>query len=57
VVTPEHAYHVLEVMRAAQASERDGRVVEIKSRFTPPDFRGAARAEVRHDRIHDRRRA
>lgn len=56
LVTPEHAYHVLEVMLAAQASGRDGRAVEIQSRFTPPDFRGATRAEVRHDRIHDRRR-
>jgi predicted dehydrogenase len=54
-VTPEHAYHVLEIMLAARASGRDGRAREISSTFTPPDFREEPQREFLH-RVHDRRR-
>jgi predicted dehydrogenase len=55
VHTPEHAYHVLEVMLAAEAAGRDGRAREIQSTFPPlelPDV-GAAREEhdLRVDRV------
>ncbi|MGW6401556.1 Gfo/Idh/MocA family protein [Streptomyces sp. NPDC055134] len=36
VTRPEHAFHALEVMLAAQRSAKEGRVVEIHSTF--PDF-------------------
>lgn len=55
VHTPEHAYHVLEIMLAAEAAGRDGRTREIQSTFPPlelPDV-GAAREEhdLRVDRV------
>ncbi len=53
LVTPEHAYHVLEVMLAAQASAREGRVKELVSTFTPLVFGEAERQESLH-RAHDR---
>lgn len=34
IVTPEHAFHVLEIMLAAQASGQDGQAKPIKSTFT-----------------------
>lgn len=55
IVTPEHAYHVLEVMIQAQASGRDGRVRLIESAFTPPAFEQEAPMLAAH-RIHDRTR-
>ncbi|HTL57490.1 MAG TPA: Gfo/Idh/MocA family oxidoreductase [Candidatus Limnocylindrales bacterium] len=54
-VMPEHAYHVLEVMLAAQAAGRDGRTRNIKSRFKPLQFR-AARQHLPAHRVHDRTR-
>ena len=56
LVTPAHAFHVLEVMLAAQAAGRNGRAHTVKSRFKWPQ-RGAAdsHAEAAH-RVHDRRR-
>ena len=38
LVTPEHAYHVLEIMLKAQAAGRDGRARDIDSTFTLPSF-------------------
>lgn len=55
IVTPEHAYHVLEVMLQAQASGRDGRARLVESTFTPPAFEQAAATVAAH-RIHDRTR-
>ena len=55
VTRPEHAYHALEVMLAAQQSAAEGRVVEISSTF--PDFvYGAEAAQDGNDRAkHDPR--
>jgi len=55
IVTPEHAYHVLEIMLRAQASGRDGQTRLIESTFTPPVFEQAGPATAAH-RIHDRTR-
>ncbi len=38
LVTPEHAYHVLEIMLKSMESGRTGRALEIESTFTPPAF-------------------
>ncbi len=52
----EHAYHVLEIMLAAQVSGRTGRAQEIKSTFRLNARKEtAADAEAAH-RIHDRTR-
>jgi predicted dehydrogenase len=51
LVTPEHAYHVLEIMLAAQAAGRDGVAKEIKSTFTPHRFHQEAH-EAAH-LVHD----
>jgi predicted dehydrogenase len=56
LVTPEHAYHVLEVMLAAQASGGDGRTREIRSRFAPLDLSRFRGKETPPRQIHDRRR-
>jgi predicted dehydrogenase len=54
-VTPEHAYHVLEVMIRAQEAACDGRARTIESAFTPPPFEEETSAIAAH-RIHDRTR-
>jgi predicted dehydrogenase len=55
-VAPEHAYHVLEIMLAAQTAGRTGKAQQIKSTFaTARPNRSATEAEAGH-RIHDRRR-
>jgi predicted dehydrogenase len=38
VVTPEHAFHVLEIMLATMESGRTGRAIPIESTFEPPRF-------------------
>ena len=38
VTRPEHAYHALEIMLAAQAAGADGRAREIASDFPAPDL-------------------
>ncbi len=38
IITPEHAFHVLEIMLKAQESGRDGQAKRIESTFTPPSF-------------------
>jgi predicted dehydrogenase len=55
LVTPEHAYHVLEIMLQAQASGRDGQAKPVRSRFTPPEFPESGPAEPAH-LMHDRTR-
>lgn len=56
IVTPEHAYHVLEIMLAAQKAGRTGKAQRISSTFTVPLLkRNALEAEAGH-KIHDRRR-
>jgi predicted dehydrogenase len=56
LVTPEHAYHVLEVMVRAQTAAREGRTLEVTSTFSPPAF-GGETAHVAAHRIHDRTRS
>src|SRR5262249_50666485 len=55
IVTPEHAYHVLEIMLQAQAAGRDGQAKLVQSPFTPPDFTESGHAEPAH-LMHDRTR-
>jgi predicted dehydrogenase len=40
IITPEHGFHVLEIMLKAQESGRTGRAFDIESRFTPAEFAG-----------------
>jgi len=55
LVTPEHAFHVLEVMIRAQEAGRDGQARAIESTFTPPVFEETETTVAAH-RIHDRTR-
>jgi predicted dehydrogenase len=56
VTRPEHAYHALEIMLAAQAAGRDGRAHAIASDFPDPEL--ARLGEVgRRARVHDPRSA
>ena len=55
LVTPEHAYHVLDVMMQAQAAGRDGQARTVESTFAPPVFGQVEAGEAAH-RIHDRTR-
>jgi predicted dehydrogenase len=56
VTRPEHAYHALEIMLAAQAAGADGRAREIRSAFPEPDLArlGAVGSD---ERVHDPRSA
>jgi predicted dehydrogenase len=57
VVTPEHAFHVLEIMVKAKEAGRDGRARTIESSFTPPAFDVDLAVQTRrrsHDRSHNR---
>ena len=56
LVTPEHAYHVLEIMLAAQASGRSGRAQEIKSMFAIEPRKGSHRDSEAAHRVHDAKR-
>lgn len=51
--TPEHAYHVLEIMLRAQESGRDGQAKLIESTFKPPVFDPEFEGEAAH-LVHDR---
>jgi predicted dehydrogenase len=55
IVTPEHAYHVLEIMVKAQQSSAEGRAVEIVSGFVPPAFAKDEESKDAH-LVHDRSR-
>jgi predicted dehydrogenase len=52
LITPDHAFHVLEIMLRARESKGDA--LAIESTFTPPVFKTAA-AGAAH-RVHDRTR-
>ncbi|MBL9138150.1 MAG: Gfo/Idh/MocA family oxidoreductase [Verrucomicrobiales bacterium] len=57
LVSPDHAYHVIEIMTQAQASARDGTCRPLHSRFHPPRTRDDAGApSVEAHRVHDRTR-
>jgi predicted dehydrogenase len=53
VITPEHAYHVLEIMLKSMESGRNGQALPIESTFTPPRFEAATdlgqAAHLEHD--------
>ena len=53
IITPEQAYHVLEIMLKTQEASREGQMKTIDSTFTPARFDEEAAAEARH-LIHDR---
>jgi predicted dehydrogenase len=57
VTRPEHAYHALEIMLAAQAAGADGRAREISSPFPDPELGRLQAAAVDERRIHDPRSA
>lgn len=40
IITPEHAYHVLEIMLKAKAAGQEGQAQNIESTFIPPTFSG-----------------
>jgi predicted dehydrogenase len=42
VITPEHAYHVLEIMLKKMESGRTGQAIPLESTFTPPRFDDAS---------------
>ncbi len=55
VTRPEHAFHALEIMLAAQAAGADGQAREIRSAFPAPDYSALAEAKSEHRRVHDPR--
>lgn len=54
-VTPQHAFHVLDVMLRAQEAGRDGQTRAIESTFAPLVVEEAAEPVAMH-RVHDRTR-
>ena len=52
IITPEHGYHVLEIMLKAGEAGRTGQALPIESRFTPPSFLAAGERVAAH-LIHD----
>jgi predicted dehydrogenase len=57
VTRPEHAYHALEIMLAAQAAGADGRAREITSDFPAPDLARLGTPGAQPARVHDPRSA
>jgi predicted dehydrogenase len=57
VTRPEHAYHALEIMLAAQAAGADGRARSISSDFPAPALERPAQAGGHERRVHDPRSA
>jgi predicted dehydrogenase len=55
-ISPEHAYHVLEIMIAAQACGRTGQSQQIESTFVPEELKAVSLESEAGQRIHDRRR-
>jgi predicted dehydrogenase len=55
IVTPDHAFHVLEIMLKARDANIQGRALPIESTFTPPVFELAQTGPVHQ--IHDRSRS
>jgi predicted dehydrogenase len=57
VTRPEHAFHALEIMLAAQAAGADGRARDVTSPFPAPALErpAAAGADAGDDRVHDPR--
>ena len=55
LVTPEHAFHVLEIMIKAHKAGQDGRARTMESTFIPPIVEDAAATTAAH-LVHDRTR-
>jgi predicted dehydrogenase len=55
ITRPEHAYHALEVMLAAQAAGRDGFTRQVESDFPDPVYAQASLDPEDVDRAHGRR--
>jgi predicted dehydrogenase len=53
LTTPEHGYHVLEIMLKAKAAGRDGQAYTIESSFTPPSFLEEDERDI-YLNLHDR---
>jgi predicted dehydrogenase len=56
IITPEHGFHVLEIMLKAQESGKDGQARQIESTFVPPSFEegdGRAAGLIAHDRTRE----
>lgn len=53
LITPEHAYHVLEIMVKTMESGRTGKALAIESTFTPPVFGDAAKLGEEAHLVHD----
>jgi predicted dehydrogenase len=53
LITPEHAYHVLEIMVRAMEAARSRSYVPVESEFVLPDLGDLAPAPAPH-RVHDR---
>ena len=54
MIQPEHAYHALEIMLAAEAAGKDGQARTIQSTFTPPTFFAPGQEAEASHLIHDR---
>ena len=55
LITPEHGFHVLEIMLKAQEAARDGQARAVESTFTPPSFAEGPSTVAAH-LVHDRTR-
>jgi predicted dehydrogenase len=55
IITPEHGFHVLEIMLKAQESGKDGQARRIESSFVPPSFEEGEKQGGGHV-VHDRTR-
>jgi predicted dehydrogenase len=53
VITPEHAYHVLEIMLKSAESGRTGQALTIESTFIPPRFDDASTLGAGAHLVHD----
>jgi predicted dehydrogenase len=53
VITPRHAYHVLEIMLKSMESGETGQAIPIESTFTPPRFDGASTLGPDAHLVHD----
>ena len=53
VITPEHAYHVLEIMLKSMESGDTGQAIPVESTFTPPRFEGASTLGPGAHLVHD----
>jgi predicted dehydrogenase len=52
-ITPEHAYHVLEIMLASMESGRTGQAIPMRSTFTRPRFDDASTLGAGAHLVHD----